>query len=115
MTTLGDLLPLNNGALLNYTTTKTATNNTTEAGVAIDRANQQYTTQTLPGLVNTAAGSGNFYGGQLHQDVGLAHEQLAQQVGTTADPGSGDIERRLAQTNAEMLGKSILATRGISI
>lgn len=110
MGTLADLLPLNNGAAINYRTNLVNTNATTDAGVAIDRATEQYTQQTLPSLVNNSAAAGDAYGGQLNRDVSMAHNAYLDQAGP-----QGDIERKLAQTKAETIANALLATRGISI
>ena len=101
---------MNNGALVNYATTLARTNATTEAGVAVDRATDQYNQTTLPNLINASAANGDAYGGQLNRDVSMAHNAYLDQAGP-----NGDIERKLAQTNAEGVANAVLATRGISI
>ena len=110
MGTLADLLPMNNGAALQYRTNLVNTNATTDAGVAIDRGTEQYNQQTLPNLVNASAASGDAYGGQLNHDVSMAHNAFMEQYGP-----NGDIERKLAQSKSETIANALLASRGISV
>jgi hypothetical protein len=79
----------------------------TQAGVDISRAGQQYSDTTLPGLVNAAASRGTFYGGMLPHDVSLAHKSLDNSV--------SDINTALAQKQADLARAGFLASTGISL
>lgn len=80
---------------------------TTQAALDTSRANDQFTQQTLPGLANAAAASGNYYGGGLGHDKDLASAQLAN---TT-----GDIQNKLRQYQTDMTMAGFAARTGVSI
>lgn len=80
---------------------------TTQAAVDTSRANDQYQQSTLPGLVNAASSTGNYYGGDLSRDKDLAGAALNNTV--------GDISTKLNQYKTDMTMAGFLARTGVSI
>jgi len=80
---------------------------TTQAAIDTSRANDQFKNVTIPGLVNSAASSGDYYGGGLARDKDLASAQLANQT--------GDIQRKLSQYQTDMTAAGFMARTGVSI
>ena len=79
----------------------------TQAGVDISRANDQYQNRTLPGLVNAASASGNYYGGGLGRDKNLASADVTNAV--------GDIQNKLSQYQTDMTMAGFAARTGVAL
>ncbi len=80
---------------------------TTQAGIDKTRATDQFNQVTLPGLVNAAAGAGDFYGGMLHQNTALATQSYNNNI--------ADINTALAQKRADLTRAGFLASTGIAL
>lgn len=83
---------------------------TTQAGLDTTRATRDFADITMPGLVNNAAASGDFYGGMLGHQADMAKRTLNDQVGA-----GGDIQNALNQKLADLRRSGILAATGVSL
>lgn len=77
-----------------------------DAGLAQSRLLRDYSTRALPGLVNSEAYKGTFYGGQ----AGVRADQLKQDTGDQY----GDITRSLDRQLAALRRAGVLAAAGVS-
>ncbi len=77
----------------------------TDAGLAQSRLLRNYSTRQLPGIVNSNAARGTFYGGSAGVEADQAKEDTANQF--------GDIQQQLNRQLANLRRQGILAATGM--